>query len=158
MSKVVVGLDGSDSSIEALRWAKTQARTMGASLEVVSVWEYPLVFTAPVWPPEFDPETEARTAQKEITDRELGIEPDVEFHQSVIQGHPAPVLVQAAEHADLLVVGSRGHGAFAGMMLGSVSEYCASHASCPVVVVRHLAPRLPDQCKERQSSPMTMTF
>jgi nucleotide-binding universal stress UspA family protein len=61
----------------------------------------------------------------------------VVVHLKVTEGHPAFVLTDAARGAALLVVGSRGHGAFAGMLLGSVSEYCAAHAPCPVVVVRH---------------------
>ena len=130
MGKVVVGVDGSDSSLEALRWAKSQARITGASLEVVSVWEYPIPSGA--WPPaDFDPESETRAALKKITDRELGIEQGIEFHQTLVEGHPAHVLVHVAEQADLLVVGSRGHGAFVGMLLGSVSEYCASHRVVP---------------------------
>lgn len=61
----------------------------------------------------------------------------VEVQTQVIEGHAAPVLIAAARDAQLLVVGSRGHGAFAGMLLGSVSEHCTSHSPCPVVVVRH---------------------
>jgi len=60
---------------------------------------------------------------------------------TVREGHPAPVLLEEAAHAELLVVGSRGHGAFMGMVLGSVSEHCVSHATCPVVVVRHDEPQ-----------------
>ncbi|HTZ07910.1 MAG TPA: universal stress protein, partial [Acidimicrobiales bacterium] len=67
----------------------------------------------------------------------LGENPEVPVRLVVREGHPAPVLIDEAGGADLLVVGSRGHGAFMGMVLGSVSEHCVSHAPCPVVVVRH---------------------
>ena len=66
----------------------------------------------------------------------IGKDPDIEVRQVVAEGHPAPILVKASEKADLLVVGSRGHGEFAGMLIGSVSEHCATHASCVVVIVR----------------------
>jgi len=60
----------------------------------------------------------------------------VEIDTLVVEGHPAEVLVEASSHADLLVVASRGHGQFGGMLLGSVSQHCATHAHCPVVIVR----------------------
>jgi nucleotide-binding universal stress UspA family protein len=66
----------------------------------------------------------------------LGDSPDIPVETSVIEGQPAPVLLDAASDADLLVVGSHGHGRFAGMLMGSVSTHCVEHASCPVVVVR----------------------
>ena len=139
MGLIVVGVDGSDSSIEALRWAVAQSKLTDASLEVVSTWELPTSFGwAPPWPDDFNPEGETKTALTEILGRELGSKSGLEVRQSVIEGHPALVLVHAAKRADLLVVGSRGHGAFTGMLLGSVSEYCAAHAGCPVVVVRHM--------------------
>jgi nucleotide-binding universal stress UspA family protein len=70
-------------------------------------------------------------------DEVLGSDPGIPLQLTVTEGHPSFVLTETAKGAELLVVGSRGHGAFAGMLLGSVSEYCASHARCPVVVVRH---------------------
>jgi nucleotide-binding universal stress UspA family protein len=66
----------------------------------------------------------------------LGDSPEVPLETSVVEGQSAPVLLDAASHADLLVVGSHGHGRFAGMLMGSVSTHCAQHAPCPVVVVR----------------------
>jgi nucleotide-binding universal stress UspA family protein len=58
------------------------------------------------------------------------------MHTHIVEGHPAPTLVEASHEADLLVVGCKGYGEFAGMLLGSVSEYCAHHARCPVVIIR----------------------
>ncbi len=135
---IVVGVDGSDSSLEALRWAANQARLTGAALEVLATWEYPTSLGwAPAWPPDWDPEGDARKALAEVVEKVLGPHTDIEVRQVVTEGHAALALVNAAEHADLLVVGSRGHGAFAGMLLGSVSEHCATHSPCPVVIVRH---------------------
>jgi nucleotide-binding universal stress UspA family protein len=135
---IVVGVDGSQSSMDALRWAAAQAKLTGASLEVVAAWEYPTSFGwAPPWPADFDPEKEARVALETVVSQVLGAESGLDVRQLVVEGHPAPVLLGAAERADLLVVGSRGHGAFTGMLLGSVSEHCTSHSPCPVVVVRH---------------------
>jgi nucleotide-binding universal stress UspA family protein len=62
--------------------------------------------------------------------------PDITIRPVVVEGHPAPVLVEAAKGADLLVVGSRGHGEFSGMLLGSVSQHCTHHVSCPITIVR----------------------
>ena len=135
---IVVGVDGSESSKRALRWAADQAKLVGAELVVVTTWEYPPTLGwAPPYPSDFDPNEDARKALTETVNGVLGPDPGVVVRLTVTEGHPAFVLTEAAQGADLLVVGSRGHGAFAGMLLGSVSEYCAAHASCPVVVVRH---------------------
>jgi nucleotide-binding universal stress UspA family protein len=135
---IVVGVDGSEPSKRALRWAADQARLTGARLDVVTTWEFPPTFGwAPPYPPEFDPDGDARTALEATVEEVLGTDPGVVVQLSVVEGHPAPVLIEAAHGAELLVVGSRGHGAFLGLALGSVSEYVASHAPCPVVVVRH---------------------
>ena len=135
---IVVGVDGSPSSQDALRWAATQAVLTQAKLLVVATWEFPTSFGwAPPYPPDFDPEGDTREALTQTVRSVLGEDRAAELEITVVEGHPAPTLVGLSARADLLVVGSRGHGAFAGMLLGSVSEHCASHASCPVVVVRH---------------------
>jgi len=135
---IVVGVDGSDPAKRALRWAADQAKLIGAELTAVTTWEYPPTLGwAPPYPSDFDPDEDARRALQETVDAVLGPDHGVVLHLTVTEGHPAFVLTEAAKGATLLVVGSRGHGAFAGMLLGSVSEYCASHAPCPVVVVRH---------------------
>ena len=90
----------------------------------------------PPYPPEFDPAGDARRLLETTVAETLGEDPGLEIELVVAEGHAAPVLVEAAKGADLLVVGSRGHGGFAGMLLGSVSEHCVHHASCPVIVVR----------------------
>jgi nucleotide-binding universal stress UspA family protein len=134
---IVVGVDGSEPSKNALRWALDQAQLTGAVLDVVSTWDYPPALGwAPSWPADWDPAAETKKAAAKVIDECHG-PAGVEVRQTVVEGHAAPVLVKASAEADLLVVGSRGHGEFAGMLIGSVSEYCALHSQCPVVIVHH---------------------
>jgi nucleotide-binding universal stress UspA family protein len=135
---VVVGVDGSDASRAALAWAGRNARLTWAILHAVTAWQYPaeLAFGV-VAVPDLDPEGDARRLLKEAVDEVLeGPEP-VAVRTSVVHGSPGLALEQLAGTADLLVVGSRGHGRLAGMLLGSVSEHCVHHARCPVVVYHH---------------------
>lgn len=136
---VVVGVDGSEASKDALRWAIRYARMAGATVQAVTAWHYPASFGWAPSPaiPQMDLEGEARQALKETVEQVLGATEPVTIQTQVVEGPPALMLLKAAEDADLLVVGSRGHGAFAGMLLGSVSGHCVHHAACPVVVVRH---------------------
>ncbi len=135
---IVVGVDGSESSLAALRWAADQARLTGGALEVITTWEYPTSLGwAPAWPPDWNPGEDARKALAEVVVNVLGPHTDIDVRQVVLEGHAALALVSAAQQAELLVVGSRGHGAFAGMLLGSVSEHCATHSPCPVVIVHN---------------------
>lgn len=138
--RIVVGVDGSDASIDAFRWAQTQARLTSARLEVVMTWDSPpnLGWPAPS-PDQLDPEGEARETVAAIIRSELGPSADIEIAPTLIEGHPAPALLKQAQGADLLVVGSRGHGAFSGMLLGSVSQHVVAHAPCPVVITRHIS-------------------
>jgi len=140
-SKIVVGVDGSDGSLEALRWAARQAQLTGASLHVVTAWAFPehgtpfgIVFDLASLS---DPTARAREALGRAIFDTLGDHQQIEVRAEVIPGDEAPVLLEAARDADLLVVGNRGRGAFVGMLLGSVSEQCVRHAPCPVVVVRN---------------------
>jgi nucleotide-binding universal stress UspA family protein len=136
---VVVGVDGSEPSKDALRWAIRYARATGATVRAMTVWHFPASFGwGPVTAiPEMDPEADARAALKATVEAVTDAAEPVKIQTEVVEGPPALMLLRAADDADLLVVGSRGHGAFAGMLLGSVSEHCAHHANCPVVVIRH---------------------
>jgi len=135
--RIVVGIDGSASSRAALRWAIRQAKLMGASVDAVVAWRFPSTYgLAPMAGSAIDLEGEARKALVNALNEVSALEPDVMVHPMVIEGHPAEVLVRAAKDADLLVVGSRGHGAFASTMIGSVSINCVLHSHCPVVVLR----------------------
>jgi nucleotide-binding universal stress UspA family protein len=137
-AKIVVGVDGSPGSIVAMRWAADEARLRGTVLEVVTAWHYPVLSTIPafgVLPPADEMTTEARKGLRELLEAEhLTTSDELTVVDTIGEGSPASVLVEAAADADLLVVGSRGHGAF-GTILGSVSHACVTHAACPVVVV-----------------------
>jgi len=141
-SKVVMGFDGSEPSMEALRWAARQADQTGSMLEVIMAWEWPASYG---WsfslPDDYSPDTEAQSTLDVAVDRLRGDHPRLKVQTTAIEGRPGPVLVEASHGADLLVVGSRGHGSFSGMLLGSVSQYCVAHAACPVLVYRDLASR-----------------
>ena len=120
-----------------MRWAAHQAELTGARLEVVITWELPTSFGwVPPYPSDFNPAEDAQTAADEEVSTALGAHPDVKVQTTVIEGHPAPTLVEASKGAALLVLGSRGHGEFAGMLIGSVSQHCVSTAHCPVLVWR----------------------
>lgn len=136
--RIVVGVDGSSSSRDALRWAVAQARLSGAEVEAVTTWEYP---AATGWSVPVPADDLARAASAALTEsvREVVGEdgPPVAVRQSVVLGNAAQVLLEAARGAELLVLGNRGHGGFAGALLGSVGQHCVHHAPCPVVIVRH---------------------
>jgi nucleotide-binding universal stress UspA family protein len=134
---IVVGVDGSASSKAALRWAARQAQLTGTSLSIISTWDYPTGYGwAMAWPEEVDFEADTRKALDEVILSELGDNSDRDITVQVIEGHPALQLEQASGHASLIVVGCRGHGEFAGMLIGSVSGFLSTHAHCPVVVIR----------------------
>jgi len=135
--RIVVGVDGSPSSMAALRWAFRQAKLTGSSVDAVTAWWYPSTYGwAPVDDIVLDLQGDAKSALTEALNEVSGLEPDVHVRPLVTEGHPAEVLLRAAKGADLLVVGSRGHGGFASAMLGSVSLNCVMHAHCPVLVLR----------------------
>ncbi len=135
--RIVVGIDGSSTSIAALEWAAKQAELTGATLEVLMTWDWPLSFgwSLPI-PSGYNPGHDSARALDEVLEAVKKRHPGVAITTTVIEGHPAPLLVKASEGADLLVVGSRGHGEFVGMLLGSVSEHCVTNAHCPVLVLR----------------------
>ncbi len=135
--RIVVGVDGSESSVRALTWAAQQAQLTGAVLEVVTTWEWPTSYGWGLVIPEgWSPTEDAQKVLDEAIEPVAGSYPGVTIRPTIIEGHPAPVLVKESEGAELLVVGSRGHGEFAGMLLGSVSEHCVTNARCPVLVIR----------------------
>jgi nucleotide-binding universal stress UspA family protein len=136
-ARVVVGVDGSEASLDALRYAVRLATLLRGGLTVVAAWQYPVSYGLVALPAGLDVEADTRGMVEAAVRTAAGEEPEVPVDISVVEGHPAAVLVRAAEGADLLVVGSRGHGAFAGMLLGSVSTHCAQRAPCPVLIVRH---------------------
>jgi nucleotide-binding universal stress UspA family protein len=136
--RIVVGVDGSEPSLAALRWAVRQAEVTGATLEAVSAWKW----SATDWgwetlpPSDYDPADEARRQLDKAISAVLTPGDVIEVGRSVVEGYAAPVLEALSKTADLVVVGSHGHGEFVGLLLGSVSEHCVTHCHCPVVVIR----------------------
>jgi nucleotide-binding universal stress UspA family protein len=141
---IVVGVDGSDRSRNALRWAVDEAKLRRDKVLAVHAWEPPVVGAVDI-PPAPDPQVylpeliaqvqeEAEALVERIT-AEFANE-GVEVEPLAIEGAAASVLVEVAEDADLLVVGSRGRGGLAGLLLGSISQQVAQHAPCPVVIHR----------------------
>ncbi len=141
---IVVGVDGSPESVAALTWAARYGKACGGAIRALLVWHYPsAVGPAPpgVAPESISDEVRA-TMTRHLTAAIAKGAPDAQVEPLIGYGHPAEVLVDASREADLLVVGSRGHGAFTGMLVGSVSLHCVHHAFCPVVVVRRgMSPR-----------------
>jgi nucleotide-binding universal stress UspA family protein len=137
---IVVGIDGSPPSRDALRWAAGQALLQQSDLHIVVAWNMPnmLGWAVPL-PEDFDPE---RPAVDVIKDAQASLSsdyPGLAVHTHVEEGLASRCLITTAEAvgASLLVVGARGHGEVTGMLIGSVGEYVATHSKCPVVIVRH---------------------
>jgi nucleotide-binding universal stress UspA family protein len=141
-SGIVVGVDGSEGASKALEWAIAEARLRTAPLRIVSAWHVPMgAYGAPGFAPAVSPplrqsiSAEAERVAEGAVRRakDAGLE---QVEHLVREGQAAGILTEAATDADLLIVGTRGHGGFADLLLGSVSSQCAHHAACPVVIVR----------------------
>jgi len=142
--RIVVGVDGSSGSKEALRWAVGQAELTGAVVEAVIAWQFPAVASGYGWIPmpvadDLDCEGIAAKVLGDTVADCADPAGQVQIITSVLHGNAAEVLLDRARGADLLVVGSRGHGGFVGALLGSVSQHCAHHATCPLVIIRSAA-------------------
>ena len=133
-SVVVVGVDGSTGSRDAVRWAAGYAMQTGAELRAVASWRWPNYLTR--IPPGADLEADTRRTLQEVTAEISTQFPGVPIGERVIEGPAGPALLSQAADASLLVVGAQGRAAFPGMLLGSVAEYCVRNGPCPVVVVR----------------------
>jgi len=135
--RILVGLDGSKQSRAALAWAARQAALTSAPLTVITTWSFPPDYGYPVaWPADLDFAADAKSELESSIHDVLGPNSSIAITALVVEGHPSLVLVDASKSAALLVVGSRGHGEFTGMLLGSVSEFVSTHAHCPVVIIR----------------------
>jgi nucleotide-binding universal stress UspA family protein len=134
---IVVGVDGSESSKTALRWAAKLAPVVGGIVEAIIAW--PTLVENVSWedgiPDWWRPDIDAGKVLGSTLDSVFGQTRPAGLVASVREGHPTSVLLEASKHAGMLIVGSRGHGGFAGLLLGSVSSACAEHAKCPVLVV-----------------------
>ena len=143
MAVIVVGVDQSEGARAALRFALEEAKLRRATLRVVHAWQYGYIGATGVegaYPALGGDIKELRagaeTALAETLRESIPEADTVEIERRVVEGRPAAVLVDESRGADLLVVGSRGHGGFTGLLLGSVSQQCAHHAECPVAIVR----------------------
>lgn len=140
MPEIVVGVDGSENSLDALRWAAEEARLRDCTLKVVASFATPIMSTGyEVAAP--DPSDLAAASTTMLgaavdTVRDSGLLDGLDVVTEALEGHAGEQLITLSEHADLLVVGARGHGGFLGLLMGSVTTYVVNHSRCPVVVVR----------------------
>lgn len=146
--RIVVGVDGSPPSVAALRWAVTEAELTGDTVEAVIAWQHPVGAVGYGWAPVvMDDGIDVQAiAEKTLTGTiDQVVQPGcaVTVERRIVEGYAASVLVDASAHADLLVVGNRGHGTFTDALIGSVSQNCAHHAKCPVVIVRGHGTKVP---------------
>ena len=134
---VVAGVDGSDESVAALRWAGEYSAATGATLRAILAWHYPAAIgPAPGVAPQVISDEVRKNMATALAEAVARANPGVPVDQVIGYGHPVQVLIDASKEADLLVVGRRGHAAITGMLVGSVSIHCVTHAHCPVVVVQ----------------------
>jgi nucleotide-binding universal stress UspA family protein len=147
MEKIVVGIDGSDASKAALRWAVEDARVRRAEVIALHAYEEPMpgADVAPAVPIDLpglvtEFHEGALRFVTEFVDEVVGNAVTVNVAPIAVEDEPAKALLDASRDADLLVVGSHGHG-LSGLFLGSVSLECAQHAACPVLIHRGSAPQ-----------------
>lgn len=146
MTTIVVGVDGSEGSREAVAWAVAEARVREARLDLVHAWEYP--YAGEVWAEAWATsqrehlllEEGARAVLDDALDRARELAPELHVTGALVRGPAGGALVEAALVADLIVVGSRGHGGFKGLLLGSVSRHVSHHPPCPVAIVHSYRP------------------
>jgi len=138
--RIVVGIDGSAAARRALEWALDEARARTAALDVVYAWHLPHEARVPVATLGMEPdllEDAARVTLDEAVDGQDTGGLSSPLNRVLAYGRPTPSILERADGADLVVVGSRGRGGFSGLLLGSVSQQVAHHATCPVVVIPH---------------------
>lgn len=146
--RVVVGVDGSDRSRHAAQWAKDEATRRGCELVVVHIWHVPVVMASPYAPCVAVPYAQCQESAAEVLAhavRDLDAGRDLKVIPQLVEGNPEHELTKAAATADLLVIGSRGHGALAAAVLGSASRFCVHHSPCAVAVIPDAIPNaIPD--------------
>jgi nucleotide-binding universal stress UspA family protein len=133
---IVVGVDGSPSSLDALTWAVGQGALTGADVQAVIAWDYPPLSGVDPMTTHVDWRTKAQQTIDTAVGRAPGVD-SVKVSSAVIAGNPAQVLLDASVGAQLLVVGNSGHGGLTETLPGSVREHVITHATCPVLVMCH---------------------
>lgn len=133
---VVAGVDGSDESERAVRWAAEYVQRSGGIVHAIMVWHQPVQFGYRLPTPDQELEERARKLLDKVTNSVRADFPEVDIRDRLLRGHVVDELVGLSPQADLMVVGNKGHGAFTGMMVGSVALKLVHHARCPVLVVR----------------------
>jgi nucleotide-binding universal stress UspA family protein len=133
--RIVVGVDGSDASVSALRHAQALAVPLAATVVAVACWDYPPVYDGYVAVGIGDFDVRAGEILAEAVAKAFGPDTPDNVETRLVQGHPRRVLIEESKAADMLVLGRRGHGGFGGLLLGSVSSACVAHAHCPVLVI-----------------------
>lgn len=148
--KIIVGVDGSEHATAALRWALEHAEMLHASVEAIYAWQFPLLSL----PGAFTRDEMETAAKQFLLDAVSAVEPppSVPLQLTVAEGDPRSTLIAAAHDAILLVLGTRGHAPFTGLLLGSVSQACAAAARCPVVIVK-----IPHPTPAHEVSPVSAT-
>jgi len=134
-TRIIVGVDGSDSSIDALRRGAQIADALHAPLQVTTTWKLTPMLGAYVPPSEWSPENDARKIAAAAIERVFPDAAPANISTVILQGSAAALLIEESRHASMLVLGSRGHGGFTALLLGSVSAACAEHAHCPVLIM-----------------------
>ena len=140
MGRIVVGIDGSQQAVEALRWAIGEARLRGATIDAIDAWNYPYVVVPGAPIPLHPRADQADDVEIELEQAVAAVAADadgVTINSIVTEGVPAAVLCEAAEGADLLVIGHGHHSSLRERLLGSVSQEVMRYSPCPVVVVPH---------------------
>jgi nucleotide-binding universal stress UspA family protein len=134
---VIVGVDGSENSVAALRWAAVYAALTGATIHAITTWEYPAFadMTGMVMMPGPGFIADGALATLDGAIEKAHLPDEVKVVREVIEGHPARVLIDHSAGAALLVVGRRGHSGIVGAFIGSVATACAHHAVVPLVIV-----------------------
>ncbi|WP_411733774.1 universal stress protein [Paeniglutamicibacter sp.] len=134
ISRIVVGVDGSYASLEALRHAQYLAGSLNAHIEAISCWDYPRMYDSYILAGIEGFKEGAEKVLNQAITSVFGTDTPSNLTVSLVQGDPRSVLIKAGRNADLLIVGRKGHGMLTGLLTGSVSSFCIAHATCPVLV------------------------
>lgn len=135
ITKIIVGVDGSESSLAALERAKHLAGPLNSHIEAIGCWDFPRMYDGIFAMDVAGFKESAEQVLKEAVQHVFGSTTPPKVSIALLRGDPKSVLVETSQHADLLVVGRRGRSSIAGLLIGSVSSACIARAKCPVLIV-----------------------